>query len=199
MNHQDNFNKTANTSESNESQLESINSNNPEDIPKLDYLKKILTNEKLPSLKEISDMIMKIAKHATNSQHCYVAYVDPKNGDSVGVSFSHMTEECNAYAELGEARFPIRKDGTYGGLLGYSLDTGKSFYVRDPVSHPAAHGMPPGHEQVDQFLSVPAIHEGDILGQIVLGNPEEDYTNHHLEIADEIADVYAVALKKLLY
>ena len=55
------------------------------------------------------------------------------------------------------------------------------------------------HEQVDQFLSVPAIHEGDILGQIVLGNPEEDYTTHHLEIADEIADVYAVALKKLLY
>ncbi len=199
MNHRDNFNKTINTSESNESQLKSINSNNPEDNPKLDYLKKILTNEKLPSLKEISDMIMKIAKQATNSQHCYVAYVDPKNGDSVGVSFSHMTEECNAYAELGEARFPIRKDGTYGGLLGYSLDTGKSFYVRDPVSHPAAHGMPPGHEQVDQFLSVPAIHEGDILGQIVLGNPEEDYTTHHLEIADEIADVYAVALKKLLY
>ena len=199
MKNQDNFKKAIKKSKSNKSQLESINSNTSEDIPELDSLKKILKNDKLPTLKEISDMIMEIAKKATNSKHCYVAYVDPKNGDSVGVSFSHMTQECDSYAELGEARFPIRDDGTYGGLLGYSLDTGKSFYVRDPASHPAAHGMPSGHEQVDQFLSVPVIYGEDILGQIVLGNPEEDYTNHHLEIADKVANVYSVALKKLLY
>jgi GAF domain-containing protein len=199
LKNQDNIKKSVNTLKSNDSQPESINSNTSEDIPELDYLKKILENEKLPSLKEISDMIMEIAKKATNSKHCYVAYVDPKNGNSVGVSFSHMTQECDAYAELGEARFPIREDGTYGGLLGYSLDTGKSFYVRNPASHPAAHGMPPGHEQVDQFLSVPVIYEEDILGQIVLGNPEEDYNNHHLEIADKVANVYSIALKKLLY
>jgi GAF domain-containing protein len=199
LNHQGNFKKSSNSTKNNELQLESINSTNSEDIPELDYLKKILTSEKLPTLKEISNMIMEIAKKSTDSEHCYVAYVDPKNGDSVGVSFSHMTEECDAYAKLGEARFPVRKNGTYGGLLGYSLDTGKSFYVRDPASHPAAHGMPPGHEHVDQFLSVPVIYEGNILGQIVLGNPKENYTHHHLEIADKIANVYSLALKKLLY
>ena len=199
MKNQDNFKKAIKKSKSNKSQLESINSNTSEDIPELDSLKKILKNDKLPTLKEISDMIMEIAKKATNSKHCYVAYVDPKNGDSVGVSFSHMTQECDSYAELGEARFPIRDDGTYGGLLGYSLDTGKSFYVHDPASHPAAHGLPSGHEQVDQFLSVPVIYGEDILGQIVLGNPEEDYTNHHLKIADKIANLYSIALKKLLY
>lgn len=195
MKNQDNIEKTVKTSENNDLQFESVNSN----IQDLDAIKKILTRAELPPLKEISDMIMEVAKKSTNSEYCYVAYVDRKNGDSVGVSFSHMTEECNAYAEMGEARFPVRKDGTYGGLLGYSLDTGKSFYVRDPASHPAAHGMPPGHEPVDQFLSVPVIHEEDILGQIVLGNPKKDYDNHHLEIADEIADVYGLALKKLLY
>jgi GAF domain-containing protein len=199
LKNQDNFKKSVKTLKSNESQFESINSNTSEDIPELDNIKKILKNEKLPPLKEISDIIMEIAKKATNSKHCYVAYVDPKNGDSVGVSFSHMTQECDSYAELGEARFPIRDDGTYGGLLGYSLDTGKSFYVHDPASHPAAHGMPPSHEQVDQFLSVPVIYGEDILGQIVLGNPEEDYTNHHLKIADKIANLYSIALKKLLY
>lgn len=199
LKNQDKFKKSINTLKNNESQLESINSDTLDDILELDHLKIILKNEKLPTLKEISDMILEIAKKATNSQHCYVAYVDPKNGDSVGVSFSHMTQECDAYAELGEARFPIRKDGTYGGLLGYSLDTGKSFYVNDPASHPAAHGMPPGHEQVDQFLSVPVIYEEEILGQIVLGNPEEDYTNHHLKITDKIANLYSIALKKLLY
>ena len=55
------------------------------------------------------------------------AYVDPINKDSVGISFSQMTESCQMYADQGEARFQIREDGTYGGLLGYSLDTGESF------------------------------------------------------------------------
>jgi len=110
-----------------------------------------------------------------------------------------MTRGCYDYKKLGEARFPIRKDGTYGGLLGYSLDTGKSFFVHDPLSHPAAHGMPPGHVKVSQFLSVPVMYGEDILGQIVLGSPEEGYTTYHLKIADEIANVFGIALKKLLY
>ena len=142
---------------------------------------------------------MEVSKNVTQSEHCYVAYVDPENKDSVGISFSHMTGACDYYAEIGEARFPVRKDGSYGGLLGYSLDTGISFYVRDPASHPAAHGMPPGHEPVDQFLSVPVINEGDILGQIVLGNPEEDYDDEDLEIVNEIADLYGVVLRNMLY
>jgi len=79
------------------------------------------------SLKEISDVIMEQSKRLTHSKNCYIAYIDPKNRDSVGISFSHMTGGCQMYAEMGEARFKIRSDGTYGGLLGYSLDTGESF------------------------------------------------------------------------
>jgi len=167
-------------------------------IRELDSLENVLVSGELPSLKEISDIILEIAKQATQSKHCYVAYVDPENRDSVGVSFSHMTGECEAYADMGEARFPVRKDGTYGGLLGYSLDTGEAFYVRDPASHPAAHGMPEGHVRVDQFLSVPVMHDGDILGQIVLGNPEEDYDSRHLKIAGHIAEVYGIFLNRIL-
>lgn len=196
MDKEEHFENSLNKSKISDSPLE--RENDPW-VEELAYLTKILSTDQLPSLHEISDTIMEVAKKATLSEHCYVAYVDPENGDSVGISFSHMTGECEAYAEVGEARFPVRKDGTYGGLLGYSLDTGKSFYVRDPASHPAAHGMPPGHVEVDQFLSVPVINEGDVLGQIVLGNPEEDYTSHHLEISGGIAELYGVALRKLLY
>lgn len=111
------------------------------------------------SLKVISDLVLDVSKDITHSKHCYVAIVDPETKDSVGISFSHMTVECDAYREMGEARFPVRKDGTYGGLLGYSLDTGESFYIRDPTSHPASHGIPKGHIPVEQFLSVPVINE----------------------------------------
>ena len=151
------------------------------------------------SLKEISDIVMEETKRLTNSENCYVAYVDPSNKDSVGISFSHMTESCQMYADQGEARFQIRKDGTYGGLLGYSLDTGESFYIHNPEVHPAAHGLPEGHVPVSQFLSVPVMYDGEILGQIVLGNPENDYTATDVDLTDAVADIYAIALKKLLY
>jgi GAF domain-containing protein len=151
------------------------------------------------SLKEISDIIMDESKRLTSSENCYVAYVDPENRDSVGISFSHMTDGCQMYAEKGEARFKIRKDGTYGGLLGYSLDTGESFYIHHPELHPAAHGLPEAHVPVSQFLSVPVKYGDIILGQIVLGNPEKDYTSMDVDLADAVADIYALAIKKLLY
>ncbi|HEY0196121.1 MAG TPA: GAF domain-containing protein [Methanobacterium sp.] len=165
----------------------------------METLREKIFSSEISSLKEISDLVLEISKNITRSSHCYVAYVDPVNKDSVGISFSHMTGECDSYAEIGEARFPVRRDGTYGGLLGYSLDTGESFYIRDPESHPAAHGIPPGHVHVEQFLSVPVINEGDILGQIVLGNPEEDYNNTDLELVQEIAGIYGSALREIMY
>jgi GAF domain-containing protein len=151
------------------------------------------------TLKEVSDLVLEETKKNLKSRSCYVAFIDPENRDSVGISFSHLTESCQMYEDMGEARFKVLKDGTYGGLLGYSLDTGKSIYVHDINSPPAAHGIPPGHEPVDQFLSVPVLYGEDILGQIVAGNPEEDYTQKSVEIAEKIADIYGVILKKLLY
>jgi GAF domain-containing protein len=148
------------------------------------------------SLKEISDVVFEEVKALTKSRNCYVAFVDPENKDSVGISFSHLTKGCQYYADLGEARFKIRKDGTYGGLLGYSLDTGESFFTHDPKNHPAAHGLPPGHEPVSQFLSVAVKNEDKILGQIVAANPEENYSHNHLKIAEEIANVYSTVLKQ---
>jgi GAF domain-containing protein len=150
------------------------------------------------SLKEISDIVLEEATRLTESEYCYVAYVDPENGDSVGVSFTKMTSECDMYEGMGEARFPVRKDGTYGGLLGHSLDTGESFYTQDVTIHEAAHGIPEGHTPVKQFLSVPVFSNGKLKGQIVLGNPKKDYTDKDLEITEKIADFYGIVLGKLL-
>jgi GAF domain-containing protein len=151
------------------------------------------------SLKEISEVVLDESKRLTHSENCYVAYVDPKNKDSVGISFSHMTGGCKMHEEMGEARFKIKKDGTYGGLLGYSLDTGESFFIHNPELHPAAHGLPEDHVPVSQFLSVPVKYEDAILGQIVLGNPEKEYNSRDVDMANAVADIYALVLRELLY
>jgi hypothetical protein len=127
-----------------------------------------------------------------------VTYVDPKNKDSTGISFTKMTSECDMYEKIGEARFPVRKDGIYGGLLGYSLDTGKSFYTQDVTTHEAAHGIPEGHTPVKQFLSVPVFSSDEITGQIVIGNPKKDYTDKDLKITEKIAAFYGIILEKIL-
>ncbi|MCZ3365616.1 MULTISPECIES: GAF domain-containing protein [Methanobacterium] len=164
----------------------------------IDHIKNIVDVPLSFSLKEISDIVLKEAVKLTESKYCYVAYVDPENKDSVGISFTKMTHECDMYEEIGEARFPVRKDGTYGGLLGYSLDTGKSFYIQDVTTHEAAHGIPEGHTPVKQFLSVPVFSTDKITGQIVIGNPKRDYTDKYLEITEKIAAFYGIILEKLL-
>jgi len=151
------------------------------------------------TLKEVSDVVLAKTKNFLKSESCYVAFVDPENGDSVGISFSHLTGDCKKYEEMGEARFKVLQDGSYGGLLGYSLDTGESLYVHDITNHPAAHGLPPGHEPVSQFLSVPVKFEGEVIGQIVAGNPDKDYDDRDLEICEEISEIYGIVLNELLY
>lgn len=163
------------------------------------FRRKILDMLPDSTLKEVSDLVLDTTKKFLKSESCYVAFLDPENGDSVGVSFSHLTEDCKMYEEMGEARFKVLKDGSYGGLLGYSLDTGESLYVHDITNHPAAHGLPPGHEPVSQFLSVPVKFEEEVIGQIVAGNPEVDYDDRDLEICEEIAEVYGKILNELLY
>jgi hypothetical protein len=39
----------------------------------------------------------------------------------------------------------------------------------------------------------------NILGQIVLGNPKKDYNTLDVNFAVAIANIYAIALKRLLY
>ncbi|BAW31192.1 MAG TPA: GAF domain-containing protein [Methanothermobacter sp.] len=148
------------------------------------------------TVKEAANIIYKELKKLTGSKCCYVAYIDPENGDSVAITFTHVTSQCNYYESIKEARFKRPKNGKYGGLLGYSIDTGKSFFTNNPINHPAAHGTPKGHKPIKKFLSVAVKDKNRILGQIVLGDPPIDYTIEDLKISEEIGQAYAIILQK---
>ena len=152
--------------------------------------------ESASSVYEAAEIVFDEIRRITGSEYCYVAYVDPENGDSVGIKFSHLTPYCDHYESIGEARFKLPKSGIYGGLLGYSLDTGESFFSNNPSCQPAAHGIPEGHEMVSQFISVSVKDSDWIIVQIVLGNPEENYTEKHLRLAEEIGKAYATVLRR---
>lgn len=68
----------------------------------------VLDMSSTSSFKEISDFVLQEVMKLTGSKYCYVAYVDPENEDSVGISFTKMTPECDIYEKIGEARFPVK-------------------------------------------------------------------------------------------
>ncbi|MEM4525325.1 MAG: GAF domain-containing protein [Methanothermobacter sp.] len=147
------------------------------------------------TVKEAAQIIFDELRILTDSKYCYVTYIDPKNGDSVAIVFSKVTSQCNYYESIGEARFKRPKNGKYGGLLGYSMDTGKSFFTNDPENHPTAHGIPKGHKIIRRFLSVAVKSNNRVLGQIVLGNPQRDYTRDDLKVSMEVGEAYATILQ----
>ncbi|BDH79316.1 histidine kinase [Methanothermobacter tenebrarum] len=134
-------------------------------------------------------------RRLTGSRYCYVTYIDPENGDSVAIKFSQVTSQCAYYNSMGEARFKVQKNGKYGGLLGYSMDTGKSFFTNDPTNHPIAHGIPKDHKIIRRFLSVAVKYDNKVLGQIVLADPPRDYNVNDLKISIEIGQPYARILQ----
>jgi len=147
------------------------------------------------SIKEVAGVILDHAKALTSSKHGYVASVDEATGDLVSHTLTDMMGgECTV--EGGDIRFPRGPDGSYGGLWGHSLNTGEAFYTNDPPSHESSRGLPEGHVPIKNFLTVPAVMEGRVLGQVALANSPGGYGPSDLDAVRRLADLYALFLQR---
>ena len=70
------------------------------------------------------------------------------------------------------------------------------FYTNSPKNHPASAGLPKGHVELKNFLSVPVILENKPVGQLALANSKENYTEKDLEAICRIAEYYALAIQR---
>ena len=91
-------------------------------------------------------------------------------------------------------RFPLGPDRVYAGLWGHSLNTKEPFLTNDPENHPCSNGLPIGHLKIENFLSIPVIIEGELVGQISLANTDHGYNRGDLESIQRLANTYAIAL-----
>ncbi|MBF0201527.1 MAG: response regulator, partial [Desulfamplus sp.] len=55
-------------------------------------------------------------------------------------------------------------------------------------------GLPGGHVPIEKFMSVPAIYEGELFGQIAVANADRDYTEDDIKLLDDMAHLFAVAV-----
>lgn len=148
------------------------------------------------SLQTISNIVHKWAVLLTRSDYAYVSSIDPVSQENVGHTLSAMYDKklCDVIDQ--KIAFPKGPDG-YGGLWGHVLNTLEGFYTNDPANHPSALGLPEGHVPMTQFLSVPAMYDGDLYGQIALANSPRPYTDKDLEVVSVLADLYALAIYRV--
>ena len=82
------------------------------------------------------------------------------------------------------------------GLWGWVLENGQPLLTNNTSEDPRAAGTPPGHFPVTRFLSVPAIIDDKLVGQIGVANAHRDYTARDQEICERLARVLAMAIHR---
>jgi|GEM_PF-1458547 len=149
------------------------------------------------TIQDMADITLRYSKSLTQSDHGFVAVIDPKARDMIAYTLTQMMgKECRV--EEGQARiaFPCGPDGQYPNLSGHVLNTRRSFYTNEPAAHPASSGAPAGHVPLRNFLAVPAMIGDALIGIIALANTPAAYTDRDLDIVQRLAGLFAVAIDR---
>jgi len=149
------------------------------------------------SIEEVADIVLEQARCLTESEHGFVSSIDPETGANVGHTLTHMMgRQCRMPADQQNIAFQPQSNGSFSALFGHALNTGRGFYTNAPDEHPASTGIPEGHIPLRNFLTVPALVGGKVVGQIALANSARDYTDRDLEGLERMAKLYALAVQR---
>lgn len=142
------------------------------------------------SLEEISEKILEHAKYFTKSPHGYVGYIEPQTGYLISPTLTKdIWQEC----QLPEKHVVFT---TFGGLWGWVLKHHRPLLTNAPLEDHRSRGVPDGHLPIHRFLSVPAMIDGMVMGQISLANSPREYTDADLHLVERLASLYALALER---
>ncbi len=142
---------------------------------------------------DLARAIHQWAMRITGSSVGFAVAMDPDRGSVAhhGMAAIITPAECGTASVLNDlSRHP--------GLLGVTAASRQGFFTNAPSEHQTFRGLPDGHPPIGQFLAVPAMHKGQVLGQIALGNPGRDYTQEDLDAVTVLADLFALAIDRLV-
>jgi PAS domain S-box-containing protein len=147
------------------------------------------------SVREVARLTLRHVQSLTESEHGFVATIDPATGDMISHTLTDMLEGACQIPDAGVV-FPMGPDGRYPGLWGHALNTMTAFFTNAPDRHPARGGIPDGHVPISRFLAVPAAVGGRPAGLVGLANSGRDYTDADLEAVIQLGELYALALQR---
>lgn len=142
------------------------------------------------AVEEISELVLEHALELTGSQVGFVGYIDRESGFLVAPTMmGKVWNECRM-----EQKTPVFEK--FGGLWGWVLKNHEPVVANHPAEDRRSCGVPKGHVGIERFLSVPAMADGTLVGQIALANAERDYTERDLKAVEQLAAIYALRVRR---
>ena len=151
-----------------------------------------------PDLEAIAATLLHRAQELSGSSHGFVSVVDQRTGNLIPHSMTALALDGQCAPGATPPVFRVNPDGTYPGLWGHSLNLLQGSYDNDLDANRLAGGLPKGHAPLRQFLSVPVMVKGRLVGQLALANPGRDYNDEDLAAAEALADLFALGSEQIL-
>ena len=145
-------------------------------------------------IQNISQVTLDTSRILTESEHGFVSFIKPETEDNISYAFTKMLEPFSTHSGL--IVFQKNSDAEYPNPWGYALNIGQGFYTNQPFSHPVMEGITVGEVPPHGFLSVPVFVDKTLVGQIALANPIRPYSDSDLNVVEQIAIIYALALQR---
>jgi len=139
------------------------------------------------ALETVLNRIVDLARELSGARYAALGVPGP-SGELAAFLTSGMTEEE-------EARIPHRPRGL--GLLGLLLREPRTLRLSNLAEHPASAGFPENHPEMTNFLGVPIVSRGRVLGNLYLTEKRTgvEFTDEDARLVEVLARHAAVAIE----
>lgn len=141
-------------------------------------------------VEQIASVLLEKAASLTDSEFGYNGFIDTKTGF---LTWSNVIGNVAKMNRINKENIVFRE---FWGLWGWVLENKKSLLTNVPSEDPRFIGVPSWHVPIKRFLSVPALIDNVLVGQITVINSSRDYTERDLKVLQGLADIYAIALQR---
>jgi diguanylate cyclase (GGDEF)-like protein/PAS domain S-box-containing protein len=142
-------------------------------------------------LGEMSAVVLEHARRLTASATAFVGHIDERTGRLVPAALTPDARDLLARHSPGG-----ENPHEASGMWRWVLEKLKPIVTNVTSLDPRFSGMPSWHFPVHQFLAVPAVMSGRIVGLIVVANAENPYVERDLKAVERLATLYAIAIHR---
>ena len=148
--------------------------------------KKITSSE--TSIHNTAEYVLEVSKELTNADSGYITLINEKNGYETVLASDLLQNEKN-----NPALSSLNLSET---IYGYSKKIKNSFHTNDPVNFCNSHKLIETNPEVKNFLSVPAIINGEFFGQISVINKSKNFSVDDIIKIKQIVKIYSLAIQR---
>lgn len=142
-------------------------------------------------IEKMSSVVMEQARRLTSSATAFVGHVDERTGRLAPAALTQ--DAWDMFGEHPADSGPLHENS---GMWRWIIEKQRAILTNMTSLDPRFTGMPDWHLPVRQFLAVPAIMAGTIVGLIVVANSENPYVERDLKAVERLAALYAIAVQR---